>query len=142
MFIGRLQELKDLTDDLALMMNKKLNKVAIRFAKDNLDGIRLIDLIRKDNFSIEAIEDDQGVINVCAKVKNNNYYLVIEDNGIGMTKDILSKIGNPFFTTKKKGTGLGVSLVYEIVEAHHGKIEYDSQYGKGTKVTLKLPLYE
>ena len=76
------------------------------------------------------------------KIKDNKYYLTIEDNGIGMSKETMNKMKNPFFTTKKRGSGLGVSLVYEIVEAHNGKIEYSSEYGKGTKVTVYLPLYE
>ena len=59
-----------------------------------------------------------------------------------MTRDVISKIGNPFFTTKTAGTGLGVSLIKEIVEAHKGKIKYESEYGCGTKVILRLPLYE
>jgi len=93
--------------------------------------------------SIEAISNDRkGIINISSKIKNNSYYLIVEDNGIGMTKEIISKMGNPFFTTKRRGTGLGVSLIYEIMSAHHGKIEYESEYGKGTKVTLRFPLYE
>jgi len=47
----------------------------------------------------------------------------------------------PFFTTKIKGSGLGVSLIYEIVEAHGGKVKYSSEYGKGTKVVLEFPIY-
>lgn len=54
----------------------------------------------------------------------------------------MKKIREPFFTTKKRGSGLGVSLIYEIMEAHNGKIEYESEYGKGTRVILQFPLYE
>ena len=74
------------------------------------------------------------------KIKDNKYFLLIEDNGIGMNKEVLDKMKNPFFTTKKRGSGLGVSLIYEIIEAHNGKIEYLSEYGKGTKVTLYFPI--
>ena len=92
--------------------------------------------------SIEAIpQDSKGKISISTKIKNNKYYLVVEDNGVGMDKEVLSNMKKPFYTTKKRGSGLGVSLIYEIVEAHSGKIEYDSIYGKGTKVTLELPLY-
>lgn len=59
-----------------------------------------------------------------------------------MTKEILEKIKDPFFTTKKRGSGLGVSLIYEIVNAHNGNINYESISGQGTKVTITLPLYE
>ena len=100
----------------------------------------LINVIKN---SIEAIpENIKGKIKISTKIKNNKYYLVVEDNGVGMSKEILSKMKQPFYTTKKRGSGLGVSLIYEIIEAHNGKIEYLSEYGKGTKVTIKMPLYE
>lgn len=100
----------------------------------------LINIIKN---SIEAIPDNiKGEIKISTKIKNDNYCVIIEDNGMGMNKDILCKIKNPFFTTKKRGSGLGVSLIYEIVEAHDGRVEYSSEYAKGTKVILKLPIYE
>ena len=100
----------------------------------------LINIIKN---SIEAIpENHKGKIKIKTKIKDKKYYLVVEDNGIGMDKEILTNIKNPFYTTKKRGSGLGVSLIYEIVEAHNGKIEYSSEYGKGTKVTIQLPIYE
>ena len=91
--------------------------------------------------SIEAIESS-GQIKISSKIYNNNYYITIEDNGIGMTEEVMKKMRDPFYTTKKRGSGLGVSLIYEIVEAHNSKIEYFSKYGKGTKVVLEFPIYE
>ena len=100
----------------------------------------LINVIKN---SIEAIpEEHKGKINITTKIKDKKYYLVVEDNGEGMDKEVLTNIKKPFYTTKKRGSGLGVSLIYEIVEAHSGKIEYSSEYGKGTKVTIQLPIYE
>ena len=100
----------------------------------------LINIIKN---SIEAIDNNKkGKINISTKVKNNTYYLLVEDNGIGMNKDVLSKMKDPFYTTKKRGSGLGVSLIYEIIEAHNGKVEYSSEYGKGTKVSIQIPICE
>ena len=100
----------------------------------------LINIIKN---SIEAIpEDTKGEINIHTKIKNNNYFVYIEDNGIGMNREVLSKMKEPFFTTKKRGSGLGVSLIYEIIEAHNGKINYSSEYGKGTCVSIQIPIYE
>ena len=100
----------------------------------------LINIIKN---SIEAIPDEhKGKINITTKIKDKKYYLTVEDNGVGMNKEVLTNIKKPFYTTKKRGSGLGVSLIYEIVEAHNGKIEYSSEYGKGTKVTIQLPIYE
>ena len=90
---------------------------------------------------IEAIESSDGLINIRCKIQNNNYYLIFEDNGCGMTKDIIKKMKDPFYTTKLRGSGLGVPLIYEIVNAHGGNVEYLSEYGKGTKVILTFPLY-
>ena len=62
----------------------------------------------------------------------------IEDTGVGMDAKVQDKIFEPFFTTKDvgEGTGLGMSIVFKIIESHHGKIEIDSAPGKGTKVTI------
>lgn len=93
--------------------------------------------------SVEAISKNKdGIINIKSKLKDNKYFLYFEDNGIGMTKEIINKMKEPFFTTKKRGSGLGVSLIYEIIEAHNAKIEYKSEYGKGTKIKIVFPLYE
>jgi two-component system NtrC family sensor kinase len=68
--------------------------------------------------------------------------IVFEDTGIGIPPDHLSKILDPFFTTKEKGTGLGLSVVYGIVERHKGKLDIKSQVGKGTRVTIRLPIVD
>jgi len=65
--------------------------------------------------------------------------LKISDTGTGMSKDTLEKLFTPFFTTKQDGTGLGLSTVKKIMEAHKGEIQVKSEPGKGTTVTLKLP---
>ncbi len=72
--------------------------------------------------------------------------LVVRDSGCGMPQEVLTKIFDSYFTTKtgpdasgKGGTGLGLSLCKEIIEAHHGRIRVESAPGKGTCFTLKLP---
>lgn len=91
--------------------------------------------------SIEAISCN-GEITIKEKLNEENLEISIKDNGIGMTEEIIKKIKEPFYTTKNGGSGLGVSLIYEIIEAHNGRIKYKSEYKKGTKVTINLPLYE
>lgn len=66
--------------------------------------------------------------------------LDIEDTGEGIPKDKIHQIFSPYYTTKARGTGLGLSLVQKIVEAHDGEIEVASTVGKGTRFTLHLPL--
>ena len=66
--------------------------------------------------------------------------IFIRDNGIGMDSNTLKKVDEMFYTTKEKGTGLGVSLSKEIVELHGGAMKYYSTLGKGTTVAISLPL--
>lgn len=96
----------------------------------------LINMIKN---SIEAIEN-KGIIRIDYKIEDK-FKIIIEDNGIGIPKDEIEKIKEPFYTTKKNGTGLGVSLSIEIINAHNGKIEY-IPLKKGTRVILELPIYE
>jgi signal transduction histidine kinase len=64
----------------------------------------------------------------------------ISDNGSGIPEDKIGRIFNPFFTTKEKGTGLGMAISRKIVEAHEGTIEVASEVGRGTEFTIRLPL--
>ena len=97
----------------------------------------LINLVKN---SMEAINKDDGNIFISTNLNNNNFYIFIEDNGCGMSEEILSKIEEPFYTTKKNGTGLGISLSKEILEAHNFKIEYKSNENVGTSVTITIPI--
>ncbi len=63
----------------------------------------------------------------------------VADTGLGMTEEVLAHIYEPFFTTKPKGTGLGLPTAYKIIEAHHGEIKVTSTLGKGTCFEIFLP---
>lgn len=66
----------------------------------------------------------------------------IEDDGIGMTSEVMNRAFEPFYTTKAKGTGLGLAICKRIIEAHGGTISLDSKPGKGTCVTIEIPVQE
>ncbi len=126
-------------NNIKLSLNILDDEIFIKGDYNRLSQV-LINIIKN---SVEAIpKGNCGNIVISSKVKNNKYFLTIEDNGIGMTKDILKKMKEPFFTTKLRGSGLGVSLIYEILEAHHTKIEYQSEPGIGTKAILQFPLLD
>ena len=67
--------------------------------------------------------------------------LAVEDNGVGISEEILSKIYDPFFTTKQigKGTGLGLSITKKIIKGHDGILSVLSKTGEGTIFTIKFP---
>lgn len=91
--------------------------------------------------SIEAKDKKKKYkfINIDVINGKNDVTIKIKDNGIGMDKKTLSKVDEMFYTTKEKGTGLGVALSKEIIELHGGSMKYTSQIGKYTQVTIKLP---
>ena len=95
------------------------------------------------NILINATQaiNGKGLIVVNTYCKEHKIYAEIIDNGMGIEKQNLSKIFNPFFTTKAvgTGTGLGLSISYEIIKKHGGDILVESELGKGTKFTVILP---
>ena len=65
--------------------------------------------------------------------------MTIEDSGQGMDGETITRIFEPFHTTKQSGTGLGMAICKRIVDAHQGKITAESEPGRGAKITLSLP---
>lgn len=90
---------------------------------------------------IEAIgEKKQGRINITAYIDNDKLYLIIKDNGTGMKKEVIEKLTVPFYTTKQTGSGLGVCLSNEIINAHGGRLKFASKVGVGTTAKVILPI--
>jgi signal transduction histidine kinase len=90
----------------------------------------------------QALPDAGGEIVIETSSTEEQFRLVVSDNGCGIPADILSKIWEPFFTTKKAGagTGLGLSTCKKIIESHGGRINVTSEVGKGTAFTITLPV--
>jgi signal transduction histidine kinase len=86
--------------------------------------------------------DKQGRLLIASYVSDGKVVVSISDNGLGIEQENLTKIFQPFFTTKEvgKGTGLGLSLCYGIVKRHGGTISVISEPGKGAKFTVELPI--
>ncbi|MFZ6016322.1 MAG: two-component system sensor histidine kinase NtrB [Nitrospirota bacterium] len=85
-----------------------------------------------------------GRLAITAYYDHNAQEIIINfaDSGCGILEDNLEKVFDPFFTTKKSGTGLGLSLVQEVIEIHKGKIYIESKPDYGTEVTVRLPVYK
>lgn len=92
------------------------------------------------NNSLEAVGEN-GRILFEAYLQDGNLIFIIEDNGKGIKKENLNRIFDPFFTTGKlKGTGLGLAVVKEIVEAHNGDIAVESEENRYTRFIVRLPV--
>ena len=88
--------------------------------------------------------EKQGEIKIKTWNNNGYNYISISDTGCGIPKDKTNKIFDPFFTTREadNGTGLGLRIVYDIIRKHNGTINVDSEAGRGTTVTVVLPVVE
>ncbi|NJN43088.1 MAG: GHKL domain-containing protein, partial [Flammeovirgaceae bacterium] len=84
----------------------------------------------------------QPTVWVSTRMKDNKILITVKDNGTGMSNSVKEKIFQPFFTTKPtgQGTGLGLSLSYDIVKAHGGEIKVESKEGVGSEFNILLPL--
>ncbi len=74
-----------------------------------------------------------------ASGNNDQVYIHFKDTGVGIDREDISKIFDPFFTKKDMGTGLGLSIAYKIIEKHKGRIIVESEKGTGTTITIELP---
>ena len=93
------------------------------------------------NILINAIHsmEDGGTIDIKVEEVRDAYRIEFKDTGCGISQENVDKIFNPFFTTKEKGSGLGLSIVRKIIEGHRGTIDIKSVEGQGTKVQVELP---
>lgn len=101
---------------------KRLNQILINLVKNSIDAV-----------------DIGGSVSIQAELSSQELTLSVSDNGPGLSEQELAKIGEPFFTTKEKGTGLGVMVTKKIVGDLNGTISYQSEKGVGTKVVVRLP---
>jgi signal transduction histidine kinase len=95
----------------------------------------LLNLVKN---ALEATED-QGAILVSSGIDDGRVWFSVQDTGKGMSDDVQEKIFHPFYTTKEKGTGLGLAVINKIVTDHHGDITVSSVAGSGSTFTVRLP---
>jgi two-component system sensor kinase FixL len=133
--------------DVLDMMNGLHTEGKYRFETDlspNLDAFEcdpdkikqvLINMIVN---GIEAMEEG-GKVTVCTRRLPNGVEIAIRDHGIGISHDDLDRIFEPFYTTRKRGSGLGLPISFRIVQAHKGEIRAESRPGQGTTFFITLP---
>jgi len=80
-----------------------------------------------------------GEISITGSEDDHHVRIIVSDTGDGMTEQECEKMFDPFFTTRKSGTGLGLAVSHQIIEQHHGAIEVETAKGQGTTITVVLP---
>ncbi|MCL6517824.1 ATP-binding protein [Alicyclobacillus sp.] len=81
-----------------------------------------------------------GRLTIRGWARSGHVWVACTDEGVGMERDRIAKLGEPLYSTKEKGTGLGLVVTYKVVEMHRGHIEIDSTPGRGTTVTIGFPV--
>lgn len=116
---------------------RTLNRVLV-----DVDPLQMKELFSNIlNNAYDAMHGSPGIIEIEAAHDDDRAVKIhIKDTGVGMDEEHLKRCHEPFFTTKAKGTGLGLTVCFQIVNLHNGKIELASQKGKGTTVSVTLPV--
>lgn len=138
-----------LEDTLHIIWNELKYKVTLKKEFDDLPQISCYPQQLNQVFMNILINaghaiEDQGTITIKTWEENDSIYVRISDTGCGIPQENIDKIFEAFFTTKGpgKGTGLGMSIVAEIIKKHNGKIKVKSEVGKGTEFTLSFPIVQ
>ena len=117
-------------------------KLARQLPASPLDAVQiqqvLVNLIKN---AMQAMTRG-GTLTLQTGEGSDGVWVSVADTGAGIPDDQLNLIFEPFYTTKKKGSGLGLMLVQRIVRAHGGRIDLQSQVGRGTTFRIWLPLHE
>lgn len=116
------KELSDFLPDIAVDINQ-LSQVFINLILNAVDAM-----------------PDGGKLLLRSYVEDNNIVIEFEDTGVGISRENIFKIFDPFYTTKEKGTGLGLAVSYNIIKKMKGTLTVNSELGKGTVFKITLPI--
>ncbi|WP_338452443.1 HAMP domain-containing sensor histidine kinase [Niallia oryzisoli] len=140
-FIDReIRSIIEMTKPMANMNSVKISEeLAPGITRGNIQHFKqcLLNLIKN---SIEAMPNG-GEFSVVTTVSKFDIIIEISDTGVGMSKEQISRFGEPYYSTKEKGTGLGSMVIVKTIETMNGKIKIDSVLNKGTTIRITLPSY-
>jgi signal transduction histidine kinase len=140
-------DIEGLIDEVISLVSAKAEKdsIKISFQKGGLPKLSADPELIKTcifNIVINAFQamPENGNLTLTTKVSDGNAYIVIEDTGIGVSKENLPKLFDPFFSTKSTGLGLGLAMTKRVIEEHGGRADFQSTEGKGSTMTISLPI--
>lgn len=143
-------DIRESIDHVLTLMKAQTNLNNIELLYEEIDRpvmIKANDAQMKQVFinliknSIESISK-RGIISIGIRIVENEAVITITDNGIGMEPERVERIGELFYSTKEKGTGIGLAVCQKIIQRHNGEISFKSEKNKGTIVTIRIPLAE
>ena len=139
-----LQSVISILETQAILLNVEL-KVCYDHTRPsvycNVDQLKQVFLNIIKN-ALEAMPQGGEVVLTVATMEDGYVHIRIKDGGPGIPEELIKRIGEPFVTTKEKGTGLGIMISTRIIEAHKGTLQLSSVINEGTVVEIKLPIQE
>ncbi|MDQ0244159.1 two-component system sporulation sensor kinase B [Bacillus fengqiuensis] len=133
------KQISNIIEGFAIMENVKINhdiQDALLVKGDSKKlGQALLNILKN---GVEAMPGG-GTLQIHSYKRDNCVIVDITDTGVGMGREELERLGNPFYSTKDKGTGLGLMVSYRIIETMNGKVQVYSKKGRGTKFSILLP---
>jgi len=139
--IELIDEISYLYSDQNFQIIKKYPK-KIKTLKVDENKLRQVFINIFDNSKAALQNINKPKINIAIKFEKKSIRIKFEDNGIGIPKEIIEKIFEPYVTSKKNGTGLGLAIVYKIIEEHNGVIEIINKKPSGVSILITLPTEE
>jgi two-component system NtrC family sensor kinase len=143
-------DLAEMLQYILNLMSKQLSESNVKVIVDFLGAIPTIKAVGSQmqqvfiNLILNAVDamPEGGVLGIRTSIVEGRIEIVVTDSGVGISREHIKKIYDPFFTTKiaGKGTGLGLSVSYGIVQEHGGSISVESSLGRGTSFRLDFPL--
>ncbi|WP_096190962.1 PAS domain-containing sensor histidine kinase [Neobacillus soli] len=137
-----MKETVDLLNAQAVLYNVQFftnydEQLPLVFCEPNQLKKVFINLIKN---AIEGMPSGGNITITLQKVENQQIQISIKDDGTGISKEKIKKLGEPFYTTKERGTGLGLMVSYRIIDEHKGNIRVESEEGKGAIFYITLPI--
>ena len=124
---------------IAFILDNKFPDIVI-YGNENQIKQVFINLIKN---AMEAIVDDGTItLEVCPSMDYKEIFIGLKDTGSGIPPEVLKRMFEPFYTTKTKGTGLGMMIIKKIIQDHNGKIKIKSQEDIGTEILLSFPIVQ
>jgi PAS domain S-box-containing protein len=140
-------DVRHILKDVMALLEPQANFYGIEMLLQTSDDVPLIDCEINHlkqlfiNLIKNSFEATASKVEVRAEKRDDQYIAIqVQDNGCGIPEERLKHLGEPFFSYKEKGTGLGLTVSYRIAEAHKGKIQFTSKLNEGTTVEVLLPI--
>ncbi|MFA7189559.1 MAG: ATP-binding protein [Sphaerochaetaceae bacterium] len=149
------EDINSLVSDIAAFVHPELDQYKMKLELKLEPGLPKLEIdsslfrqaaLNMIKNSIQAIQArypsdlSKGILQIETKLSNDNVDVVFSDNGCGIPENLISKVFEPYYTTKDTGTGLGLTVLFKIVKEHHGDLNVISKVNEGTAFIISFPV--